>query len=249
MKNRFVKNFCFLSVFLAVARCQQGAPRVPDQPPSNAPKPVPNKKTYTFSTPLASKTLNLSGVDREIIIVDQDIVEIPVDAIVNAANKGLAAGGGVCGAIYKAADSTKLAQAVDAWKKAQGKTGILAGEAMITSACNISHVKYVIHAVGPNNKGGDLSEKNNLPLLKKAYVSSLEQTLASRDIETIAFPLISGAIFAYEPKDSIEQGLEGVKEFFTDNQTSSVKKVYFLCRADNQNICKTALGKFKGGLP
>jgi len=112
-----------------------------------------------------------------------------VDAIVNAANTGLRAGGGVCGAIFNAAGAGRLQKACD--ELAPIKTG----DAVITEGYSLP-AKYVIHAAGPVYRDGTHGEEE---LLRSCYVKALE--LAEKyDCESIAFPLISSGIYGY-PKD------------------------------------------------
>ena len=114
------------------------------------------------------------------------ITEIFVDAIVNAANDGLQAGGGVCGAIFKAAGYTKLQNACNAIGHCP------TGSAVITDGFQ-SKAKYIIHAVGPRYKDGKHGEDK---LLRGAYQKSL-QLAVQNGCHSIAFPLISAGIFGY----------------------------------------------------
>jgi O-acetyl-ADP-ribose deacetylase (regulator of RNase III) len=112
-----------------------------------------------------------------------------VDAIVNAANTMLQAGGGVSGAIFRAAGNNKLQAACD--KLAPIKTG----EAVITSGFDLP-AKYIIHAAGPVYQDGNNGEEE---LLRICYINSLN--LANKkNCKSVAFPLISSGIFGY-PKD------------------------------------------------
>ena len=106
------------------------------------------------------------------------ITEIYVDAIVNAANDGLQAGGGVCGAIFKAAGYTKLQNACNAIGYCP------TGSAVITDGFQ-SKAKYIIHAVGPRYKDGKHGEDK---LLRGAYQKSL-QLAVQNGCHSIAFPL------------------------------------------------------------
>lgn len=112
-------------------------------------------------------------------IVRQDITKMTVDAIVNAANIDLKMGGGVCGAIFKAAGARELQAACD--KVAPIKTG----QAAITPGFALP-CKYVIHAAGPvyRHKSAEQSEK----LLRSAYMESLRLAVDNK-CESIAFPL------------------------------------------------------------
>lgn len=123
-------------------------------------------------------------------IVRQDITKMKVDAIVNAANTDLAMGGGVCGAIFKAAGADKL-------QKACAKVSpIKTGGAAITPGFALPS-KYIIHAAGPVYRHWN-AEQSEL-LLRSAYTEALKLATANK-CESIAFPLISSGIFGY-PKD------------------------------------------------
>lgn len=140
-------------------------------------------------------------------IVRQDITKMTVDAIVNAANTDLAMGGGVCGAIFKAAGVQELQAACN--QVAPIKTG----EAAITPSFALP-CKYVIHAVGPVYRHWNAQQSE--ALLRSAYTESLR--LASKNhIQSIAFPLISSGIFGY-PKD---EALKVASSAITDYLQSS----------------------------
>lgn len=114
-----------------------------------------------------------------------DITRLAVDAIVNAANEGLAPGGGVCGAIHRAAGPA-LARACAAIGRCP------TGEAVITAGFDLP-AKHVIHAVGPVWHGGGRGER---ALLAGAYRSSLA-LCKENGLETVAFPAISTGIYGY----------------------------------------------------
>ena len=145
-------------------------------------------------------------------IVRQDITKMTVDAIVNAANTDLAMGGGVCGAIFKAAGAQELQAACN--QVAPIKTG----DAAITPSFALP-CKYVIHAVGPVYRHWNAQQSE--ALLRSAYTESLR--LASKNhIQSIAFPLISSGIFGY-PKD---EALKVASSAITDYLQSSDMDVF-----------------------
>ena len=136
-------------------------------------------------------------------IVRQDITKMNVDAIVNAANTQLQMGGGVCGAIFKAAGAVKLQAACD--KLAPIKTG----EAVITPGFALP-AKYVIHAAGPVYRRH--SPEQNEKLLRSAYISSLQLAVKSH-CESIAFPLISSGIYGYPKEEALRVATSAIKDF------------------------------------
>ena len=118
-------------------------------------------------------------------IINDSSVDQYVDAIVNAANKHLLAGSGVCGAIFKKAGLEELTAACQSHKLPLND-----GDAVITPSFNIDNAKYIIHAVGPNfNITKDAFDK-----LFNAYYNSL-LVLKSNNLHSISFPLISAGIF------------------------------------------------------
>ncbi len=154
--------------------------------------------------------------DKELIIVQGDITKAEVDAIVNAANPQLAGGGGVDGAIHRAA-GPKLKEAGMKWVKENGP--LPTGEAVITPGFNLK-AKYVIHTVGPIYRDG---RHNEPELLKNAYKNSLK--LASEhNLTTIAFPAISCGVYGYPKEEAAKISISVLKECLPK---STIKKCYF----------------------
>lgn len=119
-------------------------------------------------------------------IVKADITTLRVDAIVNAANEALRGGGGVDGAIHRAAGPGLL-------QECQRHPGCPTGTAVLTGGYRLP-ARYVIHTVGPSWGGGSFREEE---LLAKAYESVFEVARAHGDIRSIAFPAISTGIYAF----------------------------------------------------
>ena len=135
-------------------------------------------------------------------IFSADITRLEVDAIVNAANTQLAAGGGVCGAIFRAAGYRQLQAACD--KLAPIQTG----EAVITPGFNLP-AKFIIHTAGPIWRGGNFGEEN---LLRSCYTNSLKLA-AENNLQSVAFPLISSGIYGYPPPDALKVAVQAIKDF------------------------------------
>lgn len=130
-------------------------------------------------------------------IIRADITTLAVDAIVNAANPSLGGGGGVDGAIHRAA-GPELARA--ATKLAPCPTG----DAVITLGFHLA-ARFVIHAVGPVWHGGTRGE---VSLLRRAYERSFALASDEHDIASIAFPAISTGVYGYPKRDAAEIALE-----------------------------------------
>lgn len=139
-------------------------------------------------------------------IIRNDITKLCVDAIVNAANTDLAQGGGVCGAIFKAAGARELQTACD--KLAPIKTG----EAVITPGFNLP-AKSVVHTAGPVYRGGKQDEER---LLRSCYINSLALAVENK-CESIAFPLISSGIYGYPKADALRVATAAVRDFISEH--------------------------------
>jgi len=144
--------------------------------------------------------------DSYISIVKKSITSVPADCVVNAANKWLQQGGGVCGYIFQAAGARQLQNACDQIG------GCPTGKAVITPGFNLC--KYIIHAVGPEYRGGNKGEAKQL---YSCYKKSLE--LAKEyDIHTIVFPLISAGIYGYPVDKAWRKALQAVNDWIKANE-------------------------------
>lgn len=120
-----------------------------------------------------------------LVLINASCADQIVDAVVNAANDGLWAGGGICGVIFKKAGMAALTAACQKYK-----TPLKDGSAVITPAFQIKNAKYIIHAVGPDFGTTPKAFKE----LFDAYYNSL-YVLMNNDLHSISFPLISSGIF------------------------------------------------------
>lgn len=152
----------------------------------------------------------------KITIIREDITIMQTDAIVNAANTSLLGGGGVDGAIHRAAGSQLL-------EKCKTLNGCETGQAKITPAYNL-RAKYIIHAVGPRWKGGDAGEAEQL---YNAYHNSL-LLAKEHSITTISFPNISTGIYDFPKKQAAVQALLAVNDF-CKLHPDILTEIFFVC--------------------
>ena len=147
-------------------------------------------------------------------VLQGDITKLEVDAIVNAANRSLLGGGGVDGAIHRAAGRSLL-------DECKTLNGCETGQSKITKGYNLP-AKYVIHTIGPVWSGGNKQERE---LLKSCYYTALELA-REYNIKTIAFPSVSCGVYRFPIEEACQIAISTVKEYL--NNYDGFEKVIFI---------------------
>ncbi len=163
-------------------------------------------------------------------LLQGDITKQDVQAVVNAANKELAPGGGVAGAIHKAAGP-------QLWEECKTLGGCETGKAKITAGYNLP-ADYVIHTVGP--------VYNNTPQNAKDLASCFRESLnlaKDKNIDSVAFPAISTGIFGYPVEDAAQVSLQAVVDFLKTNEKPRLVRFVLFGEEDFQ-VFKNALMNF-----
>ena len=153
-------------------------------------------------------------MEGKIKIIKGDITKVKAEAIVNAANKTLLGGGGVDGAIHRAAGPKLL-------EECKKLGGCETGEAKITRGYNLP-AKYVIHTVGPIWQGGEYNEEENLA---SCYKNSLKLAVEN-NIKSIAFPSISTGAYGFPIEKAAPIALREVKNFLEKDK--AIEQVIFV---------------------
>lgn len=166
-------------------------------------------------------------------VIREDITQLEVDAIVNAANQQLKGGGGVDGAIHGAGGPEILKECQE-WVQENGK--LPTGEAIITTAGDMP-ANHVIHTVGPVWNGGDHNEEK---LLADAYRNSL-QLASEYDLASIAFPNISTGVYGFPKDRAAKIAVKTVEQELKNRPV--IESVYFVCfDEENAGIYEELVG-------
>lgn len=170
----------------------------------------------------------MSNINHRIKLLKTDITHLKVDAIVNAANTSLLGGGGVDGAIHKAAG-------IELLEECRLLNGCNTGQAILTKGYKLP-AKYIIHTVGPIFREG---QNNKANFLASCYKESLKLA-KNHKLSSIAFPNISTGVYHFPKTEAAKIAIKEVKEFLSQNNYP--EKVLFVCFDDeNYNIYEQIL--------
>ena len=175
--------------------------------------------------------METQGIDK-IEVYQGDITQLDIEAIVNAANSSLLGGGGVDGAIHRAAGPELLAEC-------RKIGGCPTGEARITKGYNLK-AKFVIHTVGPVYSG----TSNDSRLLTQCYKNSL--TLAVKNkIKSIAFPAISCGVYGYPIDEASKIAVDTTLSFLSQNPVLE-RIVFVLFSSGDFNVYEECVRRYRG---
>jgi O-acetyl-ADP-ribose deacetylase (regulator of RNase III) len=169
-------------------------------------------------------------MDERIKLIEADITTLQVDAIVNAANNSLLGGGGVDGAIHRAAGPGLLEECISL-------KGCATGDAKITKGYNLP-AKYIIHTVGPVWHTGASGEED---LLASCYQQCFK-LVRQNNLKTLAFPAISTGVYGFPKKRAAQIAVREARKALSDNE--ELERVLFVCfNAETRKAYVEALQK------
>jgi O-acetyl-ADP-ribose deacetylase (regulator of RNase III) len=210
-------------------------PNLPHSEPTHCVQQLFLNKSIMGHNPLGA-TFGKKGISMEdrVLIEKGDITQQKVDAIVNAANQSLLGGGGVDGAIHRAAGPELL-------EETREIGGCLTGEARVSKGYRLP-ATWVVHTVGPIWAGGHKNEEN---LLADCYRNSFKEALGV-DVKTIAFPSISTGAYRFPLERATEIAMKETKKILDNDKT--LTKVVFVCFGDDafntyQEVYKRVFGE------
>lgn len=152
-------------------------------------------------------------------LVQGDITEQETEAVVNAANKRLAPGGGVAGAIHRKAGRSL-------WEECRTLGGCETGEAKITSGHGLK-ADHIINTVGPVYSGSERDER----LLRSSYRNSLDLAVKN-GLDSVCFPALSTGAFGYPVRDAAKIALDEIKKFLEDNGEPKLVRMTLYSQGD-----------------
>lgn len=172
----------------------------------------------------------------EIELLQGDITTRDVDAVVNAANSSLLGGGGVDGAIHRAA-GRQLLEACRALRQSDYPDGLPVGQAVATEAFNLP-ARWVIHTVGPNANAGQTDPE----LLRQAFANSLA-VAEELGAATVAFPAISAGVYGWDADDVARTALQAV----SNHPGTGIERIEFVLFSDRvAQAFRSALDELRG---
>ena len=167
-------------------------------------------------------------VKNQIQVVQGDITKLDCDCIVNAANRSLLGGGGVDGAIHRAAGPELLAEC-------RTLHGCRTGEAKITKGYRLK-AKYIIHTVGPIYSG----TAEDAAQLADCYRNSLDLA-KEHDVHSIAFPAISTGVYGYPLEDATEIAVKTVAQWLKDHADYAMQVIFCCFDARTERVYQARL--------
>ena len=171
------------------------------------------------------------GRDAALSVVEGDITQLAVDAVVNAANEALRGGGGVYGAIHRAAGPELIAHC-------RTLGGCPTGEVRITPGYRMA-ARHIIHAVGPVWHGGIMGEAE---LLSACYRNALMVAMENR-VKSIAFPAISTGVYGYPPEAAVEIAVTTVEDVLANRREGAGEIIFCCFDAETANLYRDRLSQ------